>query len=138
MRVRSSSCTVCPLMIDKRTIRMSGVNRPSRLLWRVTLLVGFVWFCVFQPWTSAPVGAQTNDVPVEEISAVIETLEDDAARQRFLEHLKTLLATHPGFETGGCAVVEPVASPTLSVIAKKATTLGTQFGALAGLVGRST
>lgn len=135
MPVRSSSCTVCPLMIDKRTMHMSGINRSSRLSWRVTVLVGIVWFCVFQPWTSTPVSAQTDDVPVEELSAVIETLEDDAARQRFLKHLKTLLATHPGFEPEAAPPVEPVASPTLSVIAKKAATLGAQFGALAGLVG---
>lgn len=107
--------------------------RPSR---RLAVALGVAWLCALQPWASAPAGAQAGDATVEELSAVIGTLEDDAARARFLEHLKTLRAAHPDFDSGAAPPPgRPAASPVLSAVAGKAAVLGDQLGALAGLVG---
>ncbi len=115
---------------------MNEMDRPSRPLRRIAVLFGIAWFCAFQPWTSAPAGAQADDVTAEELSAVIETLEDDAARSRFLERLKTLRAVHPDFDPEAAPPsVGSAASPLLSAVAGKVAVLGAQFGALAGLVG---
>ena len=115
---------------------MNETDRPSRPLRRIAVVLGVAWFCAFQPGASAPAGALADGVTVEELSAVIETLEDDAARSRFLERLKTLRAAHPDFDPGDSPPpVGPTASPVLSAVAGKVAVLGAQIGALAGLVG---
>ncbi len=122
-------------MIHGRTICARWVvGRPPRLSWVAAVAAGLLWLCVFQPGTTASADAATGGVPAEELAAVVDTLEDDTARRRFLEHLKTLIATHPGFESEAPPPV-PEASPALSVVAEKAAALGAQIGALAELVG---
>ena len=117
---------------------MHQLNNPGlqlRHLRRIVVVTAVIWLALCQPWTAGLASAQASSISVEELSALIATLENDVERERFLSNLKALRETRDSMARETDPTISPWASPSLSAIAGRVAALGSEFGALAKIIG---
>lgn len=114
---------------------MSNASRQGCIPGSMFLRVALILLCMCYSWGSASADAKSESIPVGELSKLVETLEDDAARAQFVNNLKLLLAAQRAMAPGVATSPEETAGPVLSAIVGKVAALGSQFAALAKIIG---
>ena len=109
--------------------RRVQVSRAA-ILWMTT-----IWLCLCQPWSTGLASAQARGISAEELSTIIETLENDQEREQFLNKLRALLAANDSATRAPTQSARPEANFALSAVADKIAVLGAEFETLAEIFG---